>query len=203
MLLSSWISEQKIPIAWLSLDDADNDSLRFWRHVIAALQTIQAASAETEQIALEAVQAFPQDVLVTALLNDLAKTESPALLVLEDYHLVDNISIHDGINFLLNHLPPQFHIAVTTRSDPPLQIARRRADMGLSEIRASDLRFNREESIAFLNDTMKLGLSPEDITALEARTEGWIVGLQMAALSMQDRADKHAFIASFTGHMQR
>ncbi len=175
MLLSSWISELKIPIAWLGLDDADNNSLRFWRHIIAALQTIQAISAETEQIVLEAVQAFPQDLFVTSLLNDLAKIEKPSLLVLEDYHLVENTSIHDGINFLLNHLPPQFHIAVTTRSDPPLQIARRRADMGLSEIRASDLRFNREESITFLNETMKLGLSAEDVTALEARTEGWIV----------------------------
>jgi LuxR family transcriptional regulator, maltose regulon positive regulatory protein len=199
VLLSDWISQVSLPTAWLSLDEGDNEALRFWRHLIAALQTIQAASEETMQLALEAVQAPPREVFIPALLNDLAQIDAPALLVLDDYHLVENVGIHGDINFLLNLLPPQFHIVVTTRSDPPLQIARRRGDMGLVEIRASDLRFSPEETISFLNDTMKLGLSPDDVQALEIRTEGWIVGLQMAALSLQGRSDKHSFITSFTG----
>lgn len=199
VLLSSWISHVGIPVAWLGLDSADNDPLRFWRHIVAALQTIKAASDESMQIAMEAVQGIPQDLLVTSLINDIAQINGIAILVLEDYHLVENKSIHDGINFLLNHLPPQFHLVITTRSDPPLQIARRRAAMELNEIRAVDLRFTRDEVKSFLNESMKLGLSSEDIEALETRTEGWIVGLQMAALSMQGRGDKHAFITSFTG----
>jgi LuxR family transcriptional regulator, maltose regulon positive regulatory protein len=179
-LLSDWISRSHLSVAWLGLDDADNDPLRFWRHVIAALQTIKAASGETLQMTLEAVQSPPRDVFIPSLLNDLAQIDEPALLVLDDYHLVENVTIHGDLNFLLNHLPPQFHIVVTTRSDPPLQIARRRGDMELVEIRAGDLRFSPEETNSFLNDTMKLGLSAPDIDALESRTEGWIVGLQMA-----------------------
>jgi LuxR family maltose regulon positive regulatory protein len=199
VLLSDWIFRVNLPTAWLGLDEGDNDAHRFWRHLIAALQTIRAASEETMQLALEAVQAPPRDVFIPSLLNDLAQIDAPALLVLDDYHLVENVAIHGDLNFLLNHLPPQFHIVVTTRSDPPLQIARRRGDMELVEIRASDLRFSPEETIYFLNDTMKLGLSRDDVQALDIRTEGWIVGLQMAALSMQGRSDKHGFITSFTG----
>jgi LuxR family maltose regulon positive regulatory protein len=198
-LLSDWTSRLKLQVAWLSLDEADNDALRFWRHLIAALQKMKFASDETMQLALEAVQASPRDVFIPSLLNDIAQVDEQGLLVLEDYHLVDNVAIHNDINFLLNHLPSRFHMVITTRADPPLQIARRRAVMELCEIRAGDLRFTREEIITFLNDTMKLGLSADDIEALESRTEGWIVGLQMAALSMQGRDDKHAFITSFTG----
>jgi LuxR family maltose regulon positive regulatory protein len=198
-LLSDWTSRLKHRVAWLSLDEADNDALRFWRHLIAALQKIKFASDETMQLALEAVQAPPREVFIPSLLNDIAQVDEQGILVLEDYHLVDNVAIHHDINFLLNHLPSRFHMVITTRADPPLQIARRRAVMDLCEIRAGDLRFTREEIITFLNDTMKLGLSEDDIEALESRTEGWIVGLQMAALSMQGRDDKHAFITSFTG----
>ncbi len=186
-------------VAWLSLDEGDNDSVRFWRYVVAALQTIDASFGQVAQAALESSQPPPPEPLVTALINDVAAFSSPIILVLDDYHAIEAESIHTGLDFLLDHLPSQLHLVITSRADPPLSLARRRARRELTEIRTADLRFTTQEAAEFLNTYMGLGLSAEDVTALESRTEGWIVGLHLAALSLQGRTDKHDFVAAFAG----
>ncbi|CAG0969337.1 Serine/threonine-protein kinase PknK [Anaerolineae bacterium] len=142
--------------------------------------------------------ADPQTIL-TSLLNDVAALDHAIILVLDDYHVISNQAIHEGMTFLIEHLPQQLHLVIATRADPLLPISRLRARGQLTELRVADLRFTPDEAAAFLNDSMNLGLTAQDVQALEARTEGWIVGLQLAALSMEGRADAHAFIEAFTG----
>lgn len=188
-----------LKLAWLSLDDDDNDSVRFWMYVIAALQT-PATGAGVEALALlQSPQPPLIKTVISSLLNDLALLDQDMALVLDDYHAIKAPAIHNALTFLLDHLPSRLHIVVATRVDPPLPLARLRARDQLVEIRVADLRFTPEEAAAFLNRVIGPGLTPGDVAALEARTEGWIAGLQLAALSMRGRQDVSGFVAAFTG----
>jgi LuxR family maltose regulon positive regulatory protein len=198
-LVMDWARASQLPIAWLALDEGDNDLLGFWRYVDAALQTIDSRIGESLRPALYSMQAPVIHQIITGLVNDILGTEKEFVFVLEDYHVIEQPEIHESLIFLLDHLPYQMRLVITTRSDPPLNLARRRGRGQMVEIRAADLRFTAEETATFLNQTMLLDLADEDITALGQRTEGWIAGLQMVALSMQDDADRHAFVAAFSG----
>lgn len=199
-LASDWVRTSGLPFTWLTLDEGDNDPPRFWRYVLAALEMIDGQIGKSIQPALNSVQ--PPDIrqVVTRIVNDIVNTEIEFILVIEDYHIVEQAEMHDSVNFLLDHLPPRMHLVLTTRSDPPLNLALRRGRGQIAEIRALDLRFDPAEAAQFLNQTMHLGLAIEDIEALNLRTEGWITGLQMAALSLQDEIDRHAFITAFSGN---
>ncbi len=187
-----------LPVAWLSLDKDDQDFPRFLAYVIAAMQTIAPTIGEATLAALQSSQPPPTEVLLTALLNDLAAM-GDVLLVLDDYHVIESSPVDEALTFIVEHLPPQFRLVIATREDPPLPLARLRVRGQLTELRAADLRFTPDEAAAFFSQVMGLQLAASDIAALEARTEGWIAGLQLAALSMQGRADTAAFIRAFTG----
>ncbi len=186
-------------VAWLSLDEGDNDSVRFWTYVIAALETVHPDLGASLSL-LHSPQPSPIEVVLTFLLNDLATLPYPLILVLDDYHLVENPKIHTELTFLLDHLPPRSTVLITSRADPPLPLARWRVKRQLAELRAEDLRFTPAEAALFFNQLMGLELSAEQVAALEVKTEGWIAGLQLAALSLQDRTDIENFIAAFTGN---
>jgi LuxR family transcriptional regulator, maltose regulon positive regulatory protein len=200
-LLAEWLGTlppDAPAVAWLSLDHRDNDPALFWTYVVTAMQTaVDGVGSTTLQ--LLASSAPSAEAALAALLNDLEDLPTDLLLVLDDYHLIEASEVHDGMTFLLEHLPPQVHVVLATRTDPPLPLARMRARGQLSEVRAADLRFTVEESAAYLNGPMGLGLSERDVAALDGRTEGWIAALQLAALSMQGRDDVGAFIAAFAG----
>jgi LuxR family maltose regulon positive regulatory protein len=203
-LVSEWVAACQRPVAWLSLDDGDNDLSRFLAYLVAALQTLaqseRAPAIGAGMLAvLQSPQPPPTESLLTILLNDITAVPDNFVLVLDDYHLIEAQPIDQALTFLLQHLPPQMHLVIATRENPPLPLARLRAQGQLSELRAADLRFTPDEAAAFLNQVMGLGLSAEEVTALETRTEGWIVGLQMAALSMQGRTDTASFIQAFAG----
>ncbi len=198
-LASEWAAACGLPTAWLSLDEGDNDPARFLAYLIAALQTVAHSVGQGALAALQAPQPPPAEAILTALLNDLAALPERLILVLDDYHAVDAPAVDQALAFLLQHLPPQMHLVIATREDPSLPLARLRARGQLVELRAADLRFTPAEAAAFLNQQMGLKLSPEEVAALEARTEGWIAGLQLAALSMQGRTDTAAFVRSFAG----
>ena len=198
-LVADWLQQLDRPSAWISLDEADNDPVRLCTYVLAALQRIQPEIGQTAQAMLQAPQSPSQDLLLTCLVNDVAGTEQPFVLVLDDYHLIQAPAIHEAITFLLDHMPPQMHLALTSRADPPLPIALLRGRGQLCELYAADLRFSPDEAAAFLNEVMGLALSAEQVAALERRTEGWITGLQLAALSIQGREDVSSFITAFTG----
>jgi ATP/maltotriose-dependent transcriptional regulator MalT len=186
-------------VAWLSLDDADNDPNTFLRYLIAALRKAVPSAGALASALLQEAQPPPLATLLTTLINDLAEAPQPVLLVLDDYHVIRSPAVHSALTFLLDHLPPSLHLAIGSREDPPLPLARLRARGQIAELRAADLRFTPEEAAAFLRDVMGLALEADAIAALEARTEGWVAGLQLAALAMQDRADQAGFIAAFAG----
>jgi len=198
-LLSESVAEYQQPVAWVSLDEADNDPIRFWTYLITACQSIQSEIGESILPLLQTPQIFPDETIATILINDIARSASDLVLVLDDYHTIQNQTIHSSLSFILDHLPSNLHLLISTRVDPPWPLARFRARDQLIEIRAVDLRFTTEETAAFLNQVMGLNLSPEDVAALEARTEGWIASLQLAAISMKGRADVVGFIKAFTG----
>jgi LuxR family transcriptional regulator, maltose regulon positive regulatory protein len=198
-LLGEWVAAVARPTAWLSLDEGDGDPSRFIAYLVAALRTIAPDIGEGVLGALRTSQPPPTESVLTGLLNELAALEDEFVLVLDDYHVVDARAVDDALAFLLEHLPPQMHLVVATREDPPLPLARLRARGQLSEVRAADLRFTPEEAAEFLKGVMGLSLSAEDITVLETRTEGWIAGLQLAALSMRGREDLPGFIRAFAG----
>jgi len=198
-LLSEWLSHCKKAITWLSLDNEDSDELRFLTYLIAALQKLKPTAGNEALSMLQAPQPPSSKSVLTSLINDIISLEA-FILVLDDYHLIDNHAIDESLGFLLEHAPPQMHLVVTTREDPHLPLARLRAKGQLSELRAHDLRFSHDEVTDFLTQVMNLNLSTEDISALENRTEGWIAGLQLAALSLQGRHENAtSFIQSFTG----
>ena len=202
-IVAEWLAglgKPEIKAAWLTLDESDNEPVRFWRYIDAALQTIDPRLGEKIRPGLYAPQPPPFQAFLTDLANDILSAGQELVLVLDDYHLVQDETIHEAINFLIDHLPPLAHLVVVTRSDPPLQLARRRGRGELCELRAADLRFTDVEAAQFVNDVMRLDLSSSDVAALESRTEGWIAGLQMAALSLQDVSDPHAFVAAFRGN---
>lgn len=197
--VSEWVTVCERPVAWLSLDEGDNDPTRFLTYLVAALQTIMENIGAGVLGLLIAPQPPSSESILTALLNEIATIPDPFILVLDDYHLIDTKPVDDAITFLLEHLPPQMHLVIATREDPHLPLARLRARDQLTELRAADLRFTTSEAAEFLNQVMGLNISADDIAALEARTEGWIAGLQLAALSMQGQTDTAGFIKSFTG----
>jgi LuxR family maltose regulon positive regulatory protein len=198
-LVTEWLRSADRPFTWLSLDESDNDPGRFIAYLVAALQKVDGEIGQATQSLLGLPQLPPIETLMTALINDIAATSTPFALVLDDYHVIDNASILQVTGFLLEHQPLQIHLVIATREDLPLPLSRLRARGQMTEIRARDLRFTVGEAALFLNEAMGLDLSEEDVAALEARTEGWIAGLQLAALSMQGRDDLSGFIAAFSG----
>ena len=203
-MVSEWAAgcsrlEPEVRPAWLSLDEGDGDPARFLAYLVAALRTVAADVGEGVLGMLQSPQPPPTESMLTALLNEIATLPHGVVLVLDDYHVVDSEPVDEALAFLLEHLPPQMHLVIATREDPHLPLARWRARGQLTELRAADLRFTPSEAAEFLNRVMGLDLSAEDITALETRTEGWIAGLQMAALSIQGRSDAAGFIQAFTG----
>jgi LuxR family maltose regulon positive regulatory protein len=211
-LAGEWVAacgrlEPKVRAAWLSLDEGDNDPTRFLTYLIAALQTL--AQRGVEGIAanigkgvlgvLQSPQLPPTESILTALLNEITTIPEDFVLVLDDYHVIEAKAIDQALTFLLEHVPPQMHLVIATREDPNLPLARLRGRGQLNELRSIDLRFTASESAEFLNQLMGLDLPAKDITALEARTEGWIAGLQLAAISMRGHPDAAGFIKSFTG----
>lgn len=198
-LVSEWIARCDRRTAWLSLDNGDSDPTRFLMHVIAAVQTVAPAAGAGLSDALTSPQPPSAESILTAMINDLATGPENVLLVLDDYHVVNAKPIDDALTFLLEHLPSQMHLVITTREDPPIPLPRLRATGQLTEIRAVDLCFTPIEAAAFLNHTMGLGLSTDNVAALDSRTEGWIAGLQLAAISLQGHGDATGFIKSFSG----
>jgi LuxR family maltose regulon positive regulatory protein len=206
-LLSEWIGGAP-PVAWVSLDGRDNDPARFWAYLLTALDGVWPGAVREAKALLHAPQPPPIEAVVTVLLNEIVAASGaegaeapPCVLILDDYHLIQNPAIHQGLAFLLDHLPPQMHLLISSRADPTLPLARLRARDQLTELRTDDLRFSAEEAAAFLKQVMGLSLSAEDVAVLETRTEGWIAGLQLAALSVQrrDAAQIAEFVAAFSG----
>lgn len=198
-LITEWISANELQVAWLSLDEVDSAPVRFLNYIVAALQTIEPEIGKDILNLLESPQPPPIASLLTPLLNELAAIPYEFVLVLDDYHVLDSQEIDTALAFLIDNQPPQMHLVITTREDPGLPLARLRVRGQLSEIRAADLQFTPDEAAEFLNNAMGLSLAPEDVAALEQRTEGWIAGLQLAAISMQGQTDIGQFIQSFTG----
>jgi LuxR family transcriptional regulator, maltose regulon positive regulatory protein len=186
-------------VAWVSLDRGDSSPASFWAYVIAALQQVAPGVGADALSLLQAPRPTPSEAVLTTLLNDLGSTDGDLVLVLDDYHVIDSPEVHEGVAYLLDHMPPQLHLVIAGRADPVLQLARLRARGELVEVRAADLRFTTEEAVAYLNGVMGLRLAARDVAALEGRTEGWIAALQLAALSMQGRDDVAGFIAGFAG----
>jgi len=198
-LLSEWVAGCECPVAWLSLDKDDNDPARFLAYFVAALQRVRADVGEAALTTLKSPQPPSIEPLLTDLINKITEVPEPFALVLDDFHVITASQVHDALAFLLDNLPPPMHLILSSRADQPWPLARRRARREIMELRANDLRFNSQEVATFLKEVMWLDLSQEDVAALEERTEGWIAGLQMAALSMQGRQDISGFITTFTG----
>ncbi|WP_261303182.1 LuxR C-terminal-related transcriptional regulator [Paenibacillus andongensis] len=198
-LVSEWVAGCDRPVAWVSLDEGDNDSTRFLTYLVAALQTIAENIGGGVVSALKSPQPPSTESILTILLNEFSALPYKFVLVLDDYHVISAKRIDDALNFLLEHLPPQMHLVIATRENPHLPLGRLRARGHLTELRDTDLRFSPSEADTFLKQVMGLGLSADEVSALETRTEGWITGLQLAALSMQGREDIPAFIRSFAG----
>lgn len=212
-LITDWLQSQRddasslLLVGWLSLDEGDNDAVRFLTYLITALNRIQSLETEIGVSALQMLQSPqlppPETILIT-LINEIAMVTDKIVLILDDYHLIDAPQVHESLNYLIENLPPPLHLVITTREDPPISISRLRARGQLTELRAADLRFTSSEAAAFLNQVMGLDLSGENFALLEERTEGWIAGLQLAALamqghiSMQGRNDTDSFISDFT-----
>ncbi len=188
-------------VAWLSLDEADNDTTRYLTYLIAALQQIDPQIGLAAGRLLQSSPPEAPETILTTLINELAAISDESILVLDDYHLIEAQPVHAAFTFLLDYLPPPMHLVITTRVDPPLPLSRLRVRQQMVEIREDDLRFTLDEVATFLNEVMGLDFSAKDIAALEARTEGWIAGLQLATLSLQgrDAQNKSDFIAAFTG----
>jgi LuxR family maltose regulon positive regulatory protein len=201
-LLSEWVHESGRPVAWVSLDEGDDEVSRFLLYVLSALQRVRPGLGEAALATLRHAQAPSAEILeplLTGLLNEVHGLDEEVVLVLDDYHALEDATVHRAVQFLLDRLPPCLHLVIATRVDPPLALSRLRARGQLTELRGGDLRFTSEEAAGFLNQAMGLALSPADVEALEERTEGWAVGLQMAALSLQGRQDAGRFIEQFTG----
>ena len=217
-LVSSWLNHfgthtneqhkdefERVRAAWISIDERDNDPALFWSYVVAAFQTIVPKFGQNVQTMLNSGSAFSPQVVVTMCLNEFVESqqneqvETQILLILDDYHLITTQTIHDSLNFMLDHLPPFLHLVITTRADPPLKLSYRHGRSEIIQIRAADLSFRSGESAEFLNGQMQLDLPLNDIETLSNRTEGWIAGLQLAALSLQEQSDKHQFVLDFAG----
>ena len=203
-LLAEWLagpSAKSQDIAWLSLDQNDNHPPTFWTYAFSALETVRPGVDKGGAISmLQSPQPPPIETLLVMVLNELSADSNDLVLVLDDYHVIESAPIHAGIGFLIDHLPAQMHLMMASRADPAVPLPRLRARGELTEVRAADLRFTPEEAADFLNGAMGLDLTPDDVAALESRTEGWIAALQLAALSIQGREDVTPFIGAFTGN---
>lgn len=206
-LANTWVhaTREAMPssaVAWLSLDESDNDPTRFLVYLVAALRQVDGVNAAIGRgtlAMLQSPQAPPQEALLTSLINDVVSFPHRIVLVLDDFHAIDSAPVDEALAFIIEHLPPQLHLVIVTRVDPDLPLARYRARGQLTEVRAADLRFTTSEATDFLNDVMGLNLAAQDVTALEKRTEGWITGLQLAAISLQGQAGATELIQSFSG----
>lgn len=219
-LLSEWIAGcgPRTRVAWLSLDEGDNDPARFLAYLVAALQTIEGDVGQGPLVALQSPGPVNVESILITLLNEIAGLPDDAstglrqaqadsvgrslVLVLDDYHVIESQPVDDALTFLLDHLPPQMHPVIASRTDPTLPLSRLRARGQLTELRVADLRFTIDEAAAFLEQVVRLPISPDDVSTLENRTEGWITGLQLAAVTMQglEQHDQIArFIHSFSG----
>jgi LuxR family maltose regulon positive regulatory protein len=205
-LVTEWLysrnrSISSRPVAWLSLDEGDNDPVRFFTYLIAALRQIDGSIGQATQSLLGAPQLPPGESLTALLINDITAASTPFVLVLDDYQLIHTSAIHDVMGFLLDHQPPSMHTVIAARRDPPLPLPRLRVRDQVTEIRADDLRFSAQEITTFLNQALGLALDAEIVAALDARTEGWIAGLQLAALSMKGKAAERVadFVTAFSG----
>ncbi|MGZ6295438.1 MAG: AAA family ATPase, partial [Candidatus Limnocylindrales bacterium] len=190
-LLAQWLSAADSPqrrVAWLALDPGDADLRLFLTHLVAAIQVVEPETGVDALALLEAGGTTPTDAVLVSLINDLDVLAGPTVVALDDYHVIDGPAVHEAMTFLLDNLPPQVTLAMTTRADPPLPLSRLRARGELLEVRAADLRFTTDEAEVFLNEVMGLQLESSLVAALEARTEGWAAGLQLAALSAGNRA---------------
>ncbi len=199
-VLAQWIAgiKARLPVAWVSLDEGDNDPVRFWDYFIAAASTVRPGAGESASLMLHSPQPYPMQSVLTALINQLAFVESDFVVVLDDYHLIQGDSIHQNVAFAIEHLPEKMHVAIATRADPDLPLARLRGRGALLEIRAEDLRFSSDEATALLQRLVGTEVSPEHVNALQANTEGWAAGLKMAGLSMRGRSDPNRFVTSFS-----
>jgi LuxR family transcriptional regulator, maltose regulon positive regulatory protein len=200
-LLSVWASRQPYPVAWLSLDELDNDVMHFWLALIAALRTRLSEVGADALALLQSPERAPLSAILTVLLNDLASVAegAPIVLILDDYHLIDDAAIQEAMTFWLEHLPNHLHLVLATRVDPDLPLSRWRVRGDLLEIRAADLRFSAAEATSFFMQALGAGLADEEVRLLAQRSEGWIAGLQLAMLAMQQRADRAAFVQALTG----
>jgi LuxR family transcriptional regulator, maltose regulon positive regulatory protein len=197
-LLAAWAGARPTTTAWLSLDPRDNDPTTFWTYLVAALRAA-GLPVGADALALLESPRPPIEAVLASLLNDLGGVGDDVVLVLDDHHVVESRDVHDGVAFLLEHVPPQLHLVIAGRADPPLPLARLRGRGELVEVRAADLRFTGDEAAAYLDGAVGTELTAQDVAALETRTEGWIAALQLAALSMQGRADVAGFVAGFAG----
>ncbi len=198
-LVADWLRQERVAAGWLSLDAGDDDPKRFWRYLLLAAGQAGAAAGA---IALRRLDAAGSDVLrdvLPAFVNELTSSRDPVVLVLDDYHLITSAQVHTSVATLLDRCPPQLHLVLITRADPPLQLSRLRVRGDLAELRAEQLRFSADEAMEFFNERLETKLSERDVHRLLARTEGWAAGLQFAALRLRDRADPSAFIERFTG----
>ena len=200
-LLSEWRAGpgSRTPVAWISLDAADNDPLRFFQYLLTALEPLQPGIVQEIFPFLQASEKLNTEAFLTLLVNALGSFSQDFALVLDDYHIIHSLAIHEALTFMIDNLPPRMHLVLLTRIDPSLPLARLRARGQLVEVRVIDLRFSVDEATEFLNQVMGLTLTREQVTALEGHTEGWIAGLQLAALSMQGCKDIHGFVTAFTG----
>src|SRR5215218_8179493 len=186
-------------VAWVSLEESDNDPTRFWSYLVAALRTVEPQVGTVALEALGGPSVELERVVVPSLVNDLATVGAPLVLVLDDYHLITNAICHQTLEGFLDHLPAEVHVVLSTRLDPPLSLARMRASGELAELRVGELQFTGEEAAALLNGSMGLALAAEDVARLAERTEGWAAGLVLAGLSLRGRPDPSGLIAAFSG----
>ena len=198
-LVAAWQKECDTPLAWVSLDEEDNEPLRFLDYLIGALQMVDTDLGDESAELLRRTSTPPIKVVLTALLNEINAYDKEFVLAFDDYHVIHEHGIHDALSFLIERLAPHAHALIATRSDPPFPLGRLRARGELKELRASDLRFDSTEATAFLNDVMNLELKPHDVAALEERTEGWIAGLQLSALTLQGRTNRSELVKDFAG----
>ncbi|MEO7085108.1 MAG: LuxR C-terminal-related transcriptional regulator [Gemmatimonadaceae bacterium] len=201
-LVSEWLADPTAGTsiaAWVSLDATENDPSHFWAYAISALQKVHALVGKRALSLLLGPQPPPAEYALTSLINDINTIDSDFVLVFDDYHVIDAAAVHNSVAFLLDHMPPRLHLVLASRSDPPLPLAKLRARGELTELRPTDLRFTGDEASAFLNREMGLALSATDTATLEQRTEGWIAGLKLAAVSMKGRDDRHGFVDAFSG----
>lgn len=198
-LLAEWAAQTELLIGWLSLDSEDNDPNRFLHYLYAALDSAQEGIVRAARTLLESFQVVSPQTVITALLKDLEAAAEPIVLVLDDYQFINNPAIHDGLAYFLERAGPNLHLVIASRVDPPLPLARLRVEADLLEVRTDELRFTLEECTAFFSRVSELEITPADVQALAARTEGWAVGLQMAGISLQNAPDRSRFIQTFSG----